>query len=133
MANPLTELHQPTCQLFTDQASTIPYQMPGMSGLQTTQDSNMDTDSDSDPVYQPASGFEEERELSDPEHDLTATETDQTLSEEQSYRETLRGIRSFMDWTHILDVDTSSSSAYDNLFTAPKTAATRQDQCEATN
>ena len=45
----------------------------------------MDTDSDGDLVHRPASGFEEEGELSDLDHNLTATETDQTLSEEQSY------------------------------------------------
>ena len=31
-----------------------------------------------------------------------------------------RGIRSFMGWTHIPDMDTSSSSADDNPFQAPK-------------
>ena len=80
----------------------------------------MDMDSDGDPVPRPTSGYEEERELSYPDHDLTATETDQALSEEQSYCETVRGIRSFMGWTHIPDVDTSSSSADDNLFAASK-------------
>ena len=41
-----------------------------------------------------------EGELSD-EQDATITDPDQSLSEEQSYRETMRGIRSFMGWTHI--------------------------------
>ena len=71
-----------------------------MSGLQTTQDSHcdneMDTDSDGDPVHQPASGVEEEGELSDLEHNLIATESGQALSEEQSHRETVHGIKSFM-------------------------------------
>ena len=91
-----------------------------MSGLQTTRDSDvyMDTVSDGDPVHQSASGFEEEGELSDPDHD-TATETDQTLPEEQSYCETVCGIRSFMGCTHIPDMENSSSS--DNKpFAAPK-------------
>ena len=36
------------------------------------------------------------------------------MSEEQSYHETVRGIRSFMGWTHILDMDNPYSSAEDN-------------------
>ena len=49
----------------------------------------MDTDSDGDPVHPLASGFEEEGELSDLDHNLTATEIVQALSEEQSYRDKL--------------------------------------------
>ena len=66
----------------------------------------MDTDSDSDPVYRPNSGIEEEEDVSDTEVDLN--DTDQALSEEQTYRETVRGVRAFMGWTHVPDVDTSS-------------------------
>ena len=46
------------------------------------------------------------------------TETDQALSEDQSYHETVRRTRSFMGWTHMPDMD--SSSAEDNPFAAPK-------------
>ena len=103
---------------------SVSHQIPGMSGLQTTQDSHcdneMDTDSDGDPVHQPASGVEEEGELSDLEHNLIATESGQALSEEQSHRETVHGIKSFMGWTHIPDMDNCSSSADDNLFAALK-------------
>ena len=81
---------------------------------------DLDTDSDVDPVHRPTSGFDEEGELSDPDHNLTATDTDQAHSEEQSYRETVRGVTFFMGWTHIPDVDNSSSSAVDNPFAAPK-------------
>ena len=41
-------------------------------------------------VYQPASGFDEGK-FSDPDPDLTAADTDKALSEEQTYRETVRG------------------------------------------
>ena len=94
----------------TDQTSPTSHQLPGPSALHTTQDSNMDldTDSDIDPVHQPTSGVDEERELSDPDHDLTTADTDRALSEEQSYRETVCGIRSFLGWTHIPDVHNSS-------------------------
>ena len=64
--------------------------------------------------------FDEEGELSDPDQDLTTADTDQAISEEQTYQETVCGIRSFMGWTHIQDNDTSSSSADDNPFQAPK-------------
>ena len=115
-----TELHQLTDQPSTDQTSAVSQQVPCTSGLQTPQDSDMGMDSDGDPVHQLSGDFEEEGELSDPDHNLTVTETDQALSEEQTYRETVRGIRFFMGWTHISDMETSSSSADRNPFPAPK-------------
>ena len=45
------------------------------------------------------------------ELDASVTDPDQSLSEEQSYRETMRGIRSFMGWTHIPDMDTTAGSS----------------------
>ena len=79
----------------------------------------MDSDADGDPVHRTASVFEEERELSDTDHDLKTADIDQALFEEQPCRETVCGIKSFMGWTHILDMD-NSSSADDNPFSAPK-------------
>ena len=35
--------------------------------------------------------------------DLPDTATDQDLSEDANYRETIRGVRSFMNWHHIPD------------------------------
>ena len=78
----------------------------------------MDTDSDfSD---QPVDIFVEEGELSDQDPDATATDPDQTLSEEQNYKETMRGIRSFMGWTHIPDMDTAAATSDGNPFAGPK-------------
>ena len=37
-------------------------------------------DPESDSMHRPTSGFVEEGEFADPDHDLTATETDQALS-----------------------------------------------------
>ena len=54
------------------------------------------------------------------ELDATVTDPDQSLSEEQSYRETMRGIRSYMGWTHISDMDTTAGSSDDNPFAGPK-------------
>ena len=42
---------------------------------------------------------------------------DQEVSAEQSYRETLRGVRSFMSWNEIPEFDSASSSQDDNPFT----------------
>ena len=63
--------------------------------------------------------FLEEGELSDdPEANLSDQE--QSLSEEQSYRETMRGIRSYMNWEHIPDIDSGDTTSEDNPFAGPK-------------
>ena len=83
---------------------------------------NSSSESDSDSVVSdrpPVDIFVEEGELSD-ELDATVTDPDHSPSEEQSYRETMRGIRSFMGWTHIPDMDTTTGSAEDNPFAGPK-------------
>ena len=63
--------------------------------------------------------FPEEGELSE---DLEANLSDQeqSLSEEQSYRETMRGIRSYMNWEHIPDIDSGATTSEDNPFVGPK-------------
>ena len=58
-------------------------------------------------------------ELSD-DQDATITDPDQSLSEEQTYRETMRGIRSFIGWMYIPDIDSSASKSEDNPFAGPK-------------
>ena len=80
----------------------------------------MDTDSDSDfSDRPPVDIFVEEGELSDQDPDA-ATDPDQTLSEDQTYRETLRGIRSYMGWTHIPDIESTVTTGDDNPFAGPK-------------
>ena len=54
------------------------------------------------------------------ELDATVTDPDHSPSEEQSYRETMRGTRSFMGWTHITHMDTTTGSSEDNPFAGPK-------------
>ena len=63
--------------------------------------------------------FVEEGKLSN-EPDLT--EQDLPTSEEQTYRETMRGMHSFMGWSHVPDMDSSNPSD-DNPFAGPKTPA----------
>ena len=65
---------------------------------------DMITDSESNFDSLPCiNGQTEDGKLSDP--DLSLTNKDQTLSEEQTYRKTMRSIRSYMGWSHIPDVD----------------------------
>ena len=59
----------------------------------------------------------EEGELSD-EQDLT--EPNQIPYAEQTYWETMRGIRSYMGWTNIPDVESSNTASDDNPFLGPK-------------
>ena len=61
----------------------------------------------------------EEGELSE-DQDITVTEQEQSISEEQTYGETMRGIRSFMGWSHVPDMDSSTNTSDDNPFAGPK-------------
>ena len=42
--------------------------------------------------------------------------------EEQTYRETVRGIRSYMGWSDIPDIDSTNTASDDNPFSGPKAA-----------
>ena len=80
----------------------------------------MDTDSDSETSDWPELSIFVEVELSDHDPDLTTTDLDQTLSEEQTYCETMRGIQSFIGWSHIPDMDTAAANPDDKPFAGPK-------------
>ena len=54
------------------------------------------------------------------EQDVILTDPDQSLSEEQSYRKAMRGIRSYMGWTHIPDIGSNAGTLDDNPFAGPK-------------
>ena len=66
----------------------------------------------------PVELFVEEGDMSD-DQDF---EQELPTSEEQTYRETMRGIRPFMGWSHIPEVDSSNPSD-DNPFAGPKAPA----------
>ena len=89
------------------------------SAFQPTRKDTSDSESDSEQSDQPPLDiFVEEGELSeDPD---AGNDPEQTLSEEQSYRETMRGIRSYMGWTHIPDMESAAGSSDDNPFAGPK-------------
>ena len=65
--------------------------------------------------------YAEEGELSE-DQDLTTTEPDQAISEEQTYRETMSGIRSFMGWSNIPKMDNATTGSDDNPFSGPKSS-----------
>ena len=82
--------------------------------------SSMDTESDSDSSDRPPVDlFVEEGELSDPDQDPNS-DPDQILSEEQNYRETLRGVHSYMGWNQIPDIESTASTGEDNPFAGPR-------------
>ena len=93
--------------------SPLSHQVPSRSSSAPTRrqsTSSMDTDSDTDISDRPPVDlFVEDGELSDQELEASAADPDLTLSEEQNYRETMSGIRSFMGWTHIPEMDTTAS------------------------
>ena len=66
----------------------------------------MDTDTDDDPSDQPQFACPVEGDVSDHDQEL-----DQALSEEHIYQETMSGIRSYMGWSHIPNIDTTTSTA----------------------
>ena len=55
------------------------------------------------------------------DQDQPITDPDQPVSEEQNYRDTMQGIRSFMGWSHIPEMDSTASTSDDNPFAGPKT------------
>ena len=64
--------------------------------------------------------YTEEGELSE-DQDQPLTDPDQPVSEEQNYRDTMQGMRSFMGWSHIPEMDSTASTSDDNPFAGPKT------------
>ena len=53
--------------------------------------------------------------------ELPEDSTDQDLCEDANYRETIRGVRSFMGWHQIPDFDNASASLDDNPFAGSRT------------
>ena len=99
----------------TSKASTEPTRNDSIS--------SMDSDSESDLLDRPpVDSYVEEGELSDQDQYVSITDLDQSLSEEQTYRETMRRIQSNMGWSHIPDMDTTVPSG-DNHFACPKVQA----------
>ena len=81
-------------------------------------------DSDGDLQSEPGSPVDDNFRDSSPDRDFTRDEsTDPELSEEASYRETIRDMRSFMGWHQISEFN-SVSSADDNPFASSRVQPT---------
>ena len=126
---PGTDFHRPTTVLAKSSKQPVtdhppsgrPFGSTG-SASPTLQKSRKDSisslDSDTDSQISdipPVELFAEEGEFSE-DQDF---EQELPTSEEQTYRETMRGIRSFMGCSHIPDMDSSNPSD-DNPFAGPK-------------
>ena len=72
----------------------------------------------------PAQPIEEEGEVSDQDTAMPEQELDQQLSDEENYRDTIRGVRSFMGWHQVPEFESSVSSQDDNPFADPRTQPT---------
>ena len=111
-------LHRPGTSGITDQ----PTKRSFSTAFDSTRRDTSSSDSDSESVSSdrpPVDLYPEEGELSD-DHEVSFTDPDQSLSEEQSYRETMRRIRSYMGWTHVPDIDSGTKRSDDNPFAGPK-------------
>ena len=72
--------------------------------------------SDFDKSTSPANLVKEEGEVSDQESGALTQESDHQISEEQSYRESVREVRSFIGWNQVPEFETSASSLGDDPF-----------------
>ena len=72
----------------------------------------------------PTHDLEEEGELSGQETCPVTEDTDRLFSEEQNYRETVRGVLLFMGWHHIPEYDSGFSSVDDNSIAGSRTQQT---------
>ena len=141
-SQPRTDRNRPTAQAGTDlsaprhsSASKVQSDRPKSSLATDTgsptlyrqrRDSSSSASSASGSDYSdrpPVDLYAEEGELSE-DQDCTTTEPDQAISEEQTYRETMSGIRSYMGWSNIPEMDSTTTGSDDNPFSGPKLSTT---------
>ena len=102
-----------------DPPATVKRHLSSAFDVSHKESSSSDSDSDSSSDQPLLDILPEEGELSD-DQEGNMSDQEQSLSEEQSYRETMRGIRSFMGWDHIPDIDSGTTTSEDNPFAGPK-------------
>ena len=107
--------------------ATQPVQAPGsVPDVQPSGERDLSAASDSEGDQHSVTGSlsNENYQYGSPDRDLPREEAaDQELSEEANYRETMRGIRSFMGWHKIPEFETVSSSD-DNPFAGARVQPT---------
>ena len=111
--NVRTELHSPVPAMKSSATSTGPTVSVEELEAETLSDRSS---------HSPDKGELSDRESVQEQEDLI--EGDQELSAEQSYRETLRGVRSFMASNDIPEFDSASLSQDDNPFTGSRSSQT---------
>ena len=107
--------------------ATQPVQAPGSvpDGQPTGEgDLSAASDSEADQLSVTGSLDDEIHRDRSPDRDVTRDEADQEPTEEANYRETMRGVRSFMNWHKIPEFETVSSAADDNPFAGARVQST---------
>ena len=107
--------------------ATQPVQAPGSvpDGQPTGEgDLSAASDSEADQLSVTGSLDDEIHRDRSPDRDVTRDETDQEPTEEANYRETMRGVRSFMNWHKIPEFETVSFAADDNPFAGARVQPT---------
>ena len=107
--------------------ATQPVQAPGSvpDGQPTGEgDLGAASDSEADQLSVTGSLDDEIHRDRSPDRDVTRDEADQEPTEEANYRETMRGVRSFMNWHKIPEFETVSSAADDNPFAGARVQPT---------
>ena len=119
---------QPTFSTTTGVRPQLHSPVPAMKPSATSTGPTVTVEEPDEEVSSDRSSFSPNKgELSDRESvqgQEDFIEGDQELSVEQSYRETLRGVRSFMAWIEIPEFDSASSSQDDNPFTGSRASQT---------
>ena len=96
-------------------ATQLDQSLPGVRPDEIASESVSEAEMDREPVS-PASA--------NAQGELPEESTDQDLSEDANYRETIRGVRSFMGWHQIPEIDSASSSLEDNPFAGSRVKPT---------
>ena len=97
------------------EATQLDQSLPGVQTDEIAGESDHEAEMDREPAS-PASA--------NAQGELPEESTDQDLSEEANYRETIRGVRSFMGRHQIPDFDSASSSLDDNPFAGSRVKPT---------
>ena len=107
--------------------ATQPVQAPGsFPEVQPTGegDPSAASDSEADQLSVTGSLGDETHRDRSPDRDVSRDEPDTEPTEEANYRETMRGVRSFMNWHKVPEFETVSSTADDNPFAGARVQPT---------
>ena len=107
--------------------ATQPVQAPGLvPDVQPTGEGDLSgaSDSEADQLSFTGSLDDEIHRDRSPDRGVPRDKADQEPTEEANYRETMRGVRSFMNWHKIPEFETMSSAADDNPFAGARVQPT---------